>query len=324
MSCARLDGNRPSHLRRALLLTAVAVSASIALPVVVPQTARASKATENNWQGFDTCAAQPLNVMWDFWNGTPFFNTNIYFGGASRGCKQPNLTTTWVKTVTGQTSYNGSFMHYDIIPTYVGAEPAFSASGTSTGGCQTSPTGHYGEIISSNLTTAASQGKNDADNATYLLNALGLGGSVIYLDIEQWNQGWSWNGVSCETMVRTYVNAFIHEVFACCYPSYSAGVYGNPNAAMDRFKTLTNIPDDIWTADFGGAANVWGISGIPDADWSYDQRISQWNRNKNTKDGVSIDNDCSIADLAYGNNPEPNDSGTESAGTSGEDPHCNS
>ncbi|MFD0851756.1 glycoside hydrolase domain-containing protein, partial [Actinomadura adrarensis] len=65
-------------------------------------------------KGFDTCAAPALSSM-KAWRRA-FKVSNIYIGGAMRGCAQPNLTRGWVKSVRG--------MGYRLIPTYVGPQAA--------------------------------------------------------------------------------------------------------------------------------------------------------------------------------------------------------
>ena len=36
------------------------------------------------------------------WTSSPYTSVGVYIGGANRGCSQPNLTKSWVSTVTGQ------------------------------------------------------------------------------------------------------------------------------------------------------------------------------------------------------------------------------
>ena len=42
-------------------------------------------------EAFDACAA-PTTAQMKAWRGSPYRAMVIYFGGVSRGCKQPNLT----------------------------------------------------------------------------------------------------------------------------------------------------------------------------------------------------------------------------------------
>ena len=76
----------------AALALAPAVGAEPATPVVYPAGSSATLVIE---PGFDTCTAPSLAAL-AAWQASPFDTVNIYFGGANRGCAQPNLTAGWV------------------------------------------------------------------------------------------------------------------------------------------------------------------------------------------------------------------------------------
>ena len=70
--------------------------------------------------GFDACTAQPLTTMATWYAASPYKAANMYIGGASRGCSQPNLTADWVTQTIAQ--------GWTLIPTYVGLQALLHAS----------------------------------------------------------------------------------------------------------------------------------------------------------------------------------------------------
>lgn len=48
---------------------------------------------------FDTCTAPSLSAM-KAWNTGSYGAAAVYVGGKNRGCSQPNLTASWVKSVS--------------------------------------------------------------------------------------------------------------------------------------------------------------------------------------------------------------------------------
>jgi hypothetical protein len=317
----------PSLGARALMFAVVAAAmltathAALGKPRVA--LAAAGSAVEGDYQGFDICTTPTVGQMWDFFDGTPYYVANIYFAGKSRagassGCyPDTNLNAAWVLDVA-ECNDSAECMHYDLIPTYVGAQAPYP-------NCDT--VGGFGEYMSTNLTTAYNQGQTDGDDAYNHATTLGFQGGAIYLDIEPYTAGGTQGGNSCEKIVESYIEGFI-DILRYAY-SVPVGVYANPSDPMIDYSGLGgDVPNDIWTADFGGEGNVWGITGIPNTAWVDDQRISQWNRNKYNKQNgltLNIDNDCALGQVAFTNNGEPDsqDPTGENGGSSGEDPACN-
>jgi len=100
----------------AALVTAVVLpdvaGADPATPVAYPA---ASSATRVQGRFFDTCTAPALTAL-GAWRGTsPYVGVNIYFGGRNRGCTQPNLTASWVRSAASA--------GWSLIPTYFGDQP---------------------------------------------------------------------------------------------------------------------------------------------------------------------------------------------------------
>ncbi len=88
----------------------------------------------------------------------------VYVGGKNRGCAQPNLTRSWVKSV--------DTMGWRVIPLYVGAQPP----------CQKSRNNERFTAA-----TAVSVGASNAGDAVAKASALGMRpGSPSYLNMESY------------------------------------------------------------------------------------------------------------------------------------------
>jgi len=160
----------------------------------------------------------------------------VYVGGKNRGCSQPNLTASWVKSV--------NTVGWKLIPLYVGAQPP----------CQS---GSNPEKLTA--TTAASLGKTDADDAVAKSSALGMkAGSPIYLDMESYDI----TNTSCNNAVLTYVRAFDKELHV---KTYRAGYYGFTSSsakAIATAKDKTDLPGNLWYA-------LWDKQNTTTADWPW-------------------------------------------------------
>ena len=70
--------------------------------------------------GFDACSA-PTTTQMSAWLASPYRSVGVYIGGVARACAQPNLTKSWVSTVTGQ--------GWGLLPIYVGLQaPCFAGT----------------------------------------------------------------------------------------------------------------------------------------------------------------------------------------------------
>lgn len=191
-------------------------------------------------RAFDACTAPSLNAM-KAWHGGLYGAAAVYIGGKNRGCAQPNLTASWVKSV--------STVGWKLIPLYVGAQPP----------CQT---GSSPEKISA--ATAASLGATDAADAVKKASALGMkAGSPIYLDMEAYDI----TDTACNKAVLTYVRAFDKALRA---KTYRSGYYGFSSSSAKAVATATDrtdLPGNMWyalwdkqnttTGDWPFAANLW-------------------------------------------------------------------
>jgi hypothetical protein len=217
-------------------------------------------------KGFDTCTAPSLATM-KAWRSS-YDVTNIYIGGAARGCAQPNLTASWVKKVRK--------MGYRILPTYVGLQPP----------CGTRP-----QKFSTR--NAAAQGRRTAADAVAKAKALGIpADKPIYLDLEAYNS----RNATCKAAVLRFVNAWVKQVKKkqykpCLYGSASSGVH-DVGAAKGIAK-----PVGIWFANWNGKARVYGDKFLPDGWWPPHRRIKQYRgAHRERHGGVTLNIDTSLAD----------------------------
>ncbi|MCX5558275.1 glycoside hydrolase domain-containing protein [Streptomyces sp. NBC_00038] len=186
-------------------------------------------------RAFDTCAAPSLNAM-KAWHGGLYGAAAVYIGGKNRGCAQPNLTASWVKSV--------STVGWKLIPLYVGAQPP----------CQT---GSSPEKITA--ATAASLGATDAADAVSKASALGMkAGSPVYLDMEAYDI----TNTACNKAVLTYVRAFDKALRAKTYRSGYYGFTSSSAKAIAAATDRTDLPGNMWYA-------LWDKQNTTTADWPF-------------------------------------------------------
>jgi hypothetical protein len=210
-----MSSHRQSKKRRYITWT-VAGAAVVAGAGIAAQTSMAATTwpAQRTFTGraFDTCAAPSLSAM-KAWHTGFYGAAAVYVGGKNRGCSQPNLTASWVKSV--------STVGWKLIPIYVGAQPP----------CQT---GSSPEKLTA--TTAASLGASDAADAVAKSSALGMkAGSPVYLDMEAYDI----TNTSCNNAVLTYVRAFDKALRA---KTYRSGYYGFTSSSAK------DLPGNMWYA----------------------------------------------------------------------------
>ena len=113
-----------------------------------------ASATRYSGLAFDACTAPPLTTM-QAWGSSPYRAVGVYIGGVNRFCAQPELTASWVTSV--------SKLKWRLLPVYKGLQPP----------CGGKPTDVK---ISSAPATARSQGVAAADDAIAQAKALGARG----------------------------------------------------------------------------------------------------------------------------------------------------
>ncbi|WP_028803902.1 glycoside hydrolase domain-containing protein [Streptomyces sp. 142MFCol3.1] len=233
-----MSSHRQSRKRRyvawAVAGAAVAAGAGIAAQTSMASTAWPAQRTFTG-RAFDTCAAPSLSAM-KAWHTGFYGAAAVYVGGKNRGCSQPNLTASWVKSV--------STMGWKLIPLYVGAQPS----------CQT---GASPEKITAS--TAASLGAADGADAVAKASALGMkAGSPVYLDMEAYDT----TNKACNDAVLTYVRAFDKALHAKTYRTGFYGFRSSSARAIAEAADRTDLPGNLWYA-------LWDKQNTTTADWPF-------------------------------------------------------
>lgn len=243
-------------------------------PATVARYQPGASATSYSGQAFDTCTAPPLASI-SAWSVSPYRALGVYIGGLDRSCSQPQLTASWVASVSG--------LGWRLLPIYKGLQ---------------APCGSSTHKITS--ASAGSQGTAAADDAAKQASSLGLqSGSAMYYDMENYPLGQA----ACRRAVLTFLSGWTTEVHRLGYVSgiyaqlYSGaadltGVYGSGSRAR---------PDAIWIARYDLNPSLSGWAGIPDSNWSQRQRAKQYQGGHNEMYGgvtLNIDNDQVNAPVA--------------------------
>ncbi|WP_346267931.1 MULTISPECIES: DUF1906 domain-containing protein [unclassified Streptomyces] len=225
---------------------------------------------------FDTCTAPSASKMSAWKASSPYRAAAVYIGGQNRGCAQPQLTASWVDTV--------SSAGWKLIPLYVGAQPP----------CQTS--GNPERITAAN---AASLGAADGADAVSEAKALGMRSSgAIYLDMEAYDT----SDTSCVNSVLTYIQAWDKALHL---HSYWAGFYGftssSAAAVAQAEPTVKDMPDALWYARYDGGNTT--TTGFPFASdlWTGHRRGHQYQVNSTETYGgvkLTVDRDAWDAPVA--------------------------
>ncbi|MFE0348477.1 glycoside hydrolase domain-containing protein [Streptomyces griseoluteus] len=189
-------------------------------------------------RAFDTCTA-PSSAAMKAWKTGFYGAAAVYIGGRNRGCAQPNLTASWVKTVNSQ--------GWKLVPLYVGAQPP----------CQKSANPEK-----MTATDATSLGATDAKDAVAKASALGMKpGSAIYLDMEPYDT----TDKACNNAVLSYVRSFTKTLRG---KVYRAGYYGFTSSSAKAVATATDktdLPGNLWYA-------LWDQQNTTTADWPWDPK----------------------------------------------------
>jgi hypothetical protein len=219
-------------------------------------------------QGLDSCAAPSLSQMSAFWNNTPYSAWGVYIGGIDRGCSQPNLTKSWVASVTNQ--------GWHLMPLWVGPQ---------------NPCASGFDHFSTNTTTAYSQGKAEAVKAWDAMSALGMAtNSPVTYDLEAPSS----STTTCINATKAFVRGWVAQLHVA--PAQTAGVYTSTcSGFIDQFTT-SPAPDFITGADWDGVLSTSSMSCVSTSHWTQHQRHKQYRGGHNeTWNGVTInvDSDCS-------------------------------
>ncbi|MFI6653955.1 glycoside hydrolase domain-containing protein [Streptomyces sp. NPDC050523] len=253
------------------LVLAPAAAAEPATSVGYPSGA---SATRYSGLAFDACTAPPLASV-QAWNASPYRALGVYVSGVNRTCAQPQLTASWVASV--------SQLKWRLLPIHKGLQPPCGARPTDA-------------KISTAPATARSQGTAAATQAITAAKALGMQpGSALYNDIENYSQ----TDTTCRTAVLTYLSAWTKELHRLGWVS---GVYMNLNLGAKQLadvytSTAYARPDALWIARYDGVDSLKGWTNIADSKWAVHQRAKQFRGGHDeTYGGVTINIDTDRVD----------------------------
>ncbi|MEU6383278.1 glycoside hydrolase domain-containing protein [Streptomyces bauhiniae] len=236
MSSHRLS-KKSRYIAWATAGVAVVAGAGVAAQVSSAATVWPAQKTFTG-RAFDTCTAPSAAAM-KAWKTGFYGAAAVYIGGKNRGCAQPNLTASWVKTVNSQ--------GWKLIPLYVGAQPP----------CQKSANPE--KMTAANAT---SLGATDAKDAVAKASALGMkAGSAVYLDMEPYDT----TDKACDNAVLSYVRSFTRTLRG---KVYRAGYYGFTSSSAKAVATATDktdLPGNLWYA-------LWDQQNTTTTDWPWDPK----------------------------------------------------
>ena len=254
-----------------LVGTAGSAAAEPATPIAYP-----SAATSTRYAGwaFDTCDAPTLSQM-TAWKSSPYKAIGIYIGGGNRACdEQPNLTPSWVSSVTK--------MGWRLIPIYLGWQAP----------CNTTKALR----MSTNTTTAANQATGAAADAVAKAKALGIiGGSAIYGDMEHYDA----SNTTCRNAVLRYLSSWTKELHR---QGYLSAVYAHQNSGAVHLAGAYNFasyarPDALWIARWDGNYSLTNWPNISNSYWANGQRGKQYQGDHyRTYGGVTLNIDSNRFD----------------------------
>jgi hypothetical protein len=194
--------------------------------------------------------------------------SNIYIGGAARGCAQPRLNAGWVARVRR--------MGYRLIPTYVGLQ---------------APCSRYGPRFTHR--NAVAQGRIAAVDAVHRARALGITElNPIYFDLEMYN--------SRKSQCRRSVLRFVHHwTLGVRRLGYVPGIYSSASSGIRDIGRSEGFarPKVIWFAHWDGRTDPYRCAYLASHWWPPHRRIKQYRGgHRETHGGVTLNVDSNMVD----------------------------
>ncbi len=271
-----------SCLLRAAVALVLGAGCLVGLAGRAPVAQAAPQAERTIGKGLDSCSAPSVSQMKAFFSNTPYLVWGIYLGGIDRACSQPNLTASWVSSVTAQ--------GWALLPLWVGPQNPCLAGF---------------DHFSTNTTTAYSQGQTEARNAYTALIALGISANApLIYDMEAAGSSTS----TCIAATKSFVQGWVDQLAVA--PAQPSGIYSSTCAGfLNTFATLSHPPNFIDGASYDGVISTSSMPCVSTSNWIYHQRHKQYAGGHNeTWNGVTlnVDSTCSngpaVALAAYNGN----------------------
>jgi photosystem II stability/assembly factor-like uncharacterized protein len=227
-------------------------------------------------QGFDACHLPEISEMQTWWKQSPYDFYALYMGGISlyQGCAIAN--SAWVSAVHQQ--------GWSFVPTWVGPQ---------------APCSSYLHKMSSDPVVTYQQGRQEAEDAsekaaTMGLTQGGLGGTVIYYDLEVFGGA----SETCRKATASFMNGWVERLNEL---GNIAGGYGAHNSYVEDWVTILHVPDVVWAASwytniYDSWASVNGITWLNGL-WTNHQRLRQYTGGHNeTWGSIKFNIDSDVAD----------------------------
>jgi hypothetical protein len=278
--------NPPACAAAARLCTRAVILLMVTVLIVCcgllhPKPSGAAAPAISQKKGFDTCATPSHQAMADFWTGTVASTWFVYIGGSSVGCT-PTTTASWMSQELNR--------GWRILPIWVGR--------------QASCTG-FASRMSSDASTAYSQGQTAGSNAYSELLNLGIGTSPVVYDLE----GFDASNSTCLAAAKAYMRGWASQLHLGT-PN-KAGLYTSAGV-LDNFSGIAPAPDFVWGGNPGSGSHTTHIDYVSDSHWTQNQRHKQYTAGTNVTAGSTtlfVDRDCSNGPVesAYGNTSTDSD-----------------
>lgn len=225
-------------------------------------------------RGVDSCANESTSRMATLYQASPYGTYGFYIGGLTVNRSCPSHASfhnqAWANTVKAQ--------GWNLQPIYSGRQP----------GCHPNTTVTY--PISTNPTTAYSQGQSEGNDAIFQAYTRGIAGPIwLDMDID------IPDSYSCRPSVDNYIRGWMGAVRAnaAYIPSLYTG-YANANRAATF--AVANRPYQVTIPHWNNIPGVYG--GLPNLNrsyWTGHQRGHQYRGGHNESWGgltFNVDNNC--------------------------------
>jgi len=227
-------------------------------------------------QGFDACHLPEISEMQTWWKQSPYDFYALYMGGISLYKECAIANSAWVSAVHQQ--------GWSFVPTWVGPQ---------------APCSSYLRKMSSDPAITYQQGRQEAEDAsakaaTMGLTQDGLGGTVIYYDLEVFGGA----NEACRKATSSFMNGWVERLNEL---GNIAGGYGAHNSYVEDWVTIPHVPNVVWAASwytniYDPWASVNGITWL-NGFWTNHQRIRQYTGGHNeTWGSIKFNIDSNVAD----------------------------
>jgi photosystem II stability/assembly factor-like uncharacterized protein len=227
--------------------------------------------------GFDVITVPTPQQMQTLWTNSPFYDVGIYLEAPNHNT-WGGLTRDWVNTVS---AYGWGF-----VPIWFGSQPPCANAPNLTS-------------FSSDPAGANTTGIDEAMNAYSEAQSIGLDGSIIYLDIEQYTPS-----TACSLAVTAFVEGFdgwLHQQGSALRVGVYASIQDIPDIKSACYDgpggSVCAPPDDIWLSRYDNRATVWNMDhsnggeytgDLPDDWWPTNARAHQYLSQLQTWGGITL------------------------------------